>query len=134
MDKFEYKEEFVQGFIAAMCFADSPEDSQGEWDESNLDPECLEVIEAICTIFLSKCAHVVAKVPDLSNSDLCHWVSAGADLYYTMVGHGVGYWETDKYPEREEDGAVLGVYLHSVAKDMPYFAPYFDDEEMVIYC
>lgn len=128
-NKLEHLEAFANGFVTAMCFADSPEDSIGEWDYENLDSDCNEMITAICTIYLLKCEHVIQKLDSLENVDLCHWGSVGADLYYTMVGHGVGLWETDKYPEDKS-----GPYLDFIAKSMPSFEPYFDEKEMIIYC
>ena len=129
MNKLKHLQEFKNGFIAAMCFTDSPEETSGEWDYENLDPLCDKVIEALCTIYLSKCAHIIEKLDSLENSDLCHWGSVGADLYYTMVGHGVGLWETDKYPENKG-----GPYLDFIAKSMPHFEPQFEEKEMTIYC
>ena len=129
MNNLKHLQEFKNGFIAAMCFADSPEESMWDWDEENLDPLCHEAIKAICTLYLSKCAHIIEKLDSLDNSDLCHWGSVGADLYYTMVGHGVGLWETDKYPVDKN-----GPYLDEVSKDMPHFEPQFDEKEMIIYC
>ena len=126
MSTLEHLEEFQNGFIAGMCFADSPEDSMGGWDSDNLSEECQAFITSICTIYLIKCAHLISNVPDLTNNDLCHWGSVGADLYCTIVGHGVGLWETDKYPE---DGTFsVSSYLCHIASSLPYFEPQFDSE------
>lgn len=129
MNKLKHLQEFKNGFIAAMCFADSPEESMGEWDDENIDNTTEKMIESLCTIYLLKCAHIIEKLDSLGNNDLCHWGSVGADLYYTMVGHGVGLWETDKYPKDKG-----GVYLNTIAESMPHFEPQFDEKEMKIYC
>lgn len=129
MNKLKHLQEFKNGFIAAMCFADSPEESIGEWDEGNLDTTTDKMIESLCIIYLLKCAHIIEKLDSSENRDLCHWGSVGADLYYTMAGHGVGLWETDKYPEN-----INGYYLDAMARKMPHFEPQFEEKEMKIYC
>lgn len=119
-------QELVEGFIAAMLFADSPEESQGEWGEENLTPESKQFVIAFCHLFAARAGHLFKEFGDLSNDDLNHVQSIGADLYYTKVGHGLGFDCESQYSEYR-------TYLEFVTNDLPHLEVDFCEESKTVY-
>lgn len=107
--------EFVQGFIEAALFTErSPADSMVDWfsdtvqaclAEGGLDgsipgdagyleihPDSLAAVRTFCRAWQDQNAALLARAygrEDYSEAQ------AGRDLWFTMTGHGVGFWDRE---------------------------------------
>lgn len=89
-------EQVTQGYIAAMIWADfDTPDNAPEDNATEVDPTTLLAIEKLVAAFLDANASLVDAYV---NKDLYNSEQFGHDLYLTIVGHGVGFWD------RELDG------------------------------
>lgn len=86
---------FTAGYVSAMLFGenvDTGDDSNGDsfldagYTWSDIAPESQLAILERCKAFREAHAEDIADYGE---------AEAGADLYFTSVGHGVGYWEND---------------------------------------
>ena len=112
---------FVYGFIEAMFFTEcSPAYCAEEWfsDEcrraveegqsdgnlpgdvgyTDLHPDSLKAIRAFCSMMQGHMHDLLLEAYDRDGYDE---TQAGRDLFYTYVGHGVGYW--DRKPLEGDD-------------------------------
>lgn len=77
-------------------------DMPGDYGFADLAPDTLAVIVADCAAFQDKtCLALAAAIeeteenPDFESRD---YAAAGRDFWYTRNGHGVGFWETYRWP------------------------------------
>lgn len=89
-------QDFIKGYMAAIFFAESVTDHDGEEiehidnGEFTLNPEALEASKQDCARFMDSCAALLARVTSENDYD---YEQAGIDLWFTRNGHGVGYWD-----------------------------------------
>jgi len=106
---------FTQGYIEALFFTETePGTTRETWDPevhaalpgdvafADLAPQALATIIADCArwqaasyALIEACAEFSENLrPD--NDDV--WTRAGRDYWFTRNGHGVGFWEDDRWP------------------------------------
>jgi hypothetical protein len=132
---------FTQGYIEALFFTETePGTTRETWDRetqsslpgdvgfADLAPEALGRIVADCAAFL--------RAPNRLLIGLCvdfsaeHWIDdvwtrAGRDYWYTRNGHGVGFWEDNRWPEAQ------GIGLDAAAKAAGGMDAYLGDDGKV---
>lgn len=88
---------FTRGYIEAAlftnCHADNP-----ELDGKGLDDFALETLIRVkldCEMFQHLARHALASAYEQDKTP----EQAGRDFWYTRCGHGVGFWERDRWPE-----------------------------------
>lgn len=96
---------FTQGYIEAMFFTEEREHVDGEDLEETgaiphnscfgmIAPEGLAAIVAFCRRFQDEHAALLAQAYELEASGTAYTDErAGADLWFTSQGHGVGFWD-----------------------------------------
>lgn len=90
---------FVDGYIETLLYStnDESDDSGGDplsnhHDSTSLAPEALLSVETTCARFIEHALRLLNEAVERPGYD---WSSAGADLWYTSAGHGVGFWDRD---------------------------------------
>ena len=109
---------FTQGYIEALFFTESePGATRETWDPetqsslpgdvgfADLAPEALAVIINSCAELQTEAASIIEACAEFSerhwNDD--PWTRAGRDFWFTRNGHGIGFWETDRWPSPQGD-------------------------------
>jgi hypothetical protein len=113
---FQRCSEFVQAYIEAMFFADTPEEES--WSFDDLHESALQKIKADCATF---CAD--QKTLDLIEGEE---KQAGHDLWLTRQGHGAGFWDGD-WPKD------AGEYLTARANQLGECWPYKGDDGVIYF-
>jgi hypothetical protein len=72
---------FVQAYLEAADFADTPEDHTGEG--LNFDAESIAMTEKDCKAFLDSAWNLIGDKME----------QAGHDFWLTRRGHGAGFWD-----------------------------------------
>jgi len=101
-------QKFLTGYLEAMCFCDLPEEfvasgpfDMGDW-ANKLSPDLLKKATEDSVKFLEY-AHDMVKH---------HYKMAGADLWFTRCGHGVGFWSREEVWGNDADTLKEIVQLH----------------------
>lgn len=105
-------ESFLHHYIVAALWSTNDEsDESGEepfdanYDESDLAPETLEAMRKDCIAFLEAAQGLINDKTCLRSNQ---WLGdgvysaldlAGHDFWLTRCGHGVGFWEDDRWEE-----------------------------------
>ena len=114
--------EIKRGFIAALYFFSSWADEVT--DAPEISGEAFEKIDTIITQFVDSVGGIeyLLSVPDQYHPDLgSHLAGVGCDLWHTISGSGVGFWDGD-YKE-------FGDYLTEKAESVcPHFETYIGDD------
>lgn len=96
MDTLKAVDAIYAGFIEALLFsstataADGSEiddDLRRHFSESDLDPDSRASARAFCESFYAHCHGLVIAESGAT------WDKAGADLWFTLAGHGCGFWD-----------------------------------------
>ena len=86
----------LRGYIEAAffteCHCDNPDLESATFDD--LAPETLANMASDCARFES----MIENAPWPEEFDL-DYEKLGRDLWFTRNGHGVGFWESDRWPE-----------------------------------
>jgi hypothetical protein len=95
MSQHDMDYHFATAFVEAALWADTPEDYQGP----GLSSESLKAMRAFAIRFyIANCGDVQAYPEGITQ--------AGHDLWFTLCGHGVGYWENRDDCSQRLDDAV----------------------------
>jgi hypothetical protein len=90
---------FATAFVEAALWADTPEDYQGNGLAIGLSSESLKAMRAFAIKFyIANCGDIQAYPKGITQ--------AGHDLWFTLCGHGVGYWENRDDCSQRLDDAV----------------------------
>jgi hypothetical protein len=82
---------FVLGFIEAMFFTTTDTELPGDVGYTDLAPDTLRGIQVYCADWQDD--HNALLVEAYAHPSGYEEVQAGRDLWYTMNGHGVGFWD-----------------------------------------
>lgn len=131
-------DEFVNHYTVAALWSttDESDESGGEpfdsnYDESDLAPETLEAIRKDCAAFLEASKGLINDETCLRSNQ---WLGdgvysaidlAGHDFWLTRCGHGVGFWETDRWTEE------AGKELNRLSKEAGEVWLYLGDDGMI---
>lgn len=85
-------DKFTRGYIEGLlCLGDMDgRDLRSDYDETDIDPDDLAQIEALCRKFKADNADDLNAYYDLTDRGED---GAGIDLYLTSQGHGAGFWD-----------------------------------------
>lgn len=90
---------FAAHFVEAALFADTPEGYEGRNGAIGLASESAARMRAFAAAFYA------AHQDDIE--DYCEGLAGAAhDFWYTLLGHGCGYWEHDDEVSRRLDAAA----------------------------
>ena len=106
-------EQFIEAYIEAMIFTETPDDSRLErvWQRADFADEAKRQIVKDCLTFIE-------DVPEFDTAYGYEIESMGHDFWLTRNGHGSGFWDGD-WPEKEgvyytklsEKAGISAVYL-----------------------
>jgi hypothetical protein len=82
------KEIFQSAFVEAALWADTPEGYEGNSTRIGLASESAQEMRDIAGAFYDANESLIVVYPQ-------GLTQAGYDLYFTIAGHGVGYWENN---------------------------------------
>jgi len=120
--------EIKRGFIAALYFFSSWADEVE--DDPEISGEALEEIDTMVINFVDSVGGVeyLLSLPDQYHPDLgSHLAGVGCDLWHTISGSGVGFWESD-YGE-------FGDYLTEKAESVcSHFETYIGNNGLIYIC
>lgn len=104
-------DEFTSAYLecALFCGIEFPEDHPDSGRDKNyhadpeaIDPNTLAAMAKDCARF--RTPEIVAALDRAEESGMVDVIGkAGRDFWYTRNGHGVGFWETDRWPSEESD-------------------------------
>ena len=120
--------ELMKGFKMALEFAGFYEDETPE--ECYYSEEAEKAIENLCKAFYTACTHKLGldleTLPNQYHVDRgSHLVGIGCDLYYTITGCSVGFWDGD-YKE-------YGDTLTEVCQEICYYLELEIGDDNLIY-
>ena len=98
---------FAAAFIEAALFADTPEDYEGDGLHIGLASEDAERMRDFARRFFWANVDDIYAYPE-------GIVQAGHDLWFTTVGHGVGYWEQSDPASRRLDEAAKALHNEGI--------------------
>lgn len=114
---FKAQDEFTQGYVEAMFFADTPEDES--WSVDMLSDDARKRIVDDCKQFqetraadLSEAYERVISYPESPYEP----IQAGRDFWFTRQGHGVGFWDRGLH----DIGETLSEHARRVGECWPY--------------
>jgi hypothetical protein len=105
-------QKFLVGYLEAMCFTDLPEEEVGsgefrlwtmDWSEKFSEELLIKAMATCATFWVN--AHELVPVERVEE--------AGRDAWYTIQGHGVGFWESEW---DSDNGAELTERCEAFAK------------------
>ena len=134
-------DEFMTHYIACMLWAEMDQsDADGgepfdrNYDESNIDEKAMEQIKEDCGEFLDAHGHWItdetclrAGVTMSDGESYSAMALAGHDFWLTRAGHGVGFWESDRWTDN------AGQALSDAARGMGARNPYVGDDGQIHY-
>jgi len=93
-----YAEDSRNGFFSAAYQRDLAEGSAdgsipGDSDAGDIHQKSLVAVKTFCAEFEVKAAPLLSRAYGRGDYDE---TQAGADLYFTYAGHGVGYWDREQ--------------------------------------
>ena len=112
-------EEFLSSYILAALWSSNDESTpeggepfDSNYDESDIDQDTMETMRHECEAFLKEAGDLISDDTCLRSGEpmndgetyTAHEL-AGHDFWLTRCGHGVGFWEDDRWTE--EAGEVL---------------------------
>ena len=93
-----YLDLFIKAYIEAMYFVESEHSEQS----LPLSDRATEAIKQDCRKFWEKAEPLVEQTIEKAYLPYDEQIKqAGHDFYFTRNGHGIGFWEKDKWPVEE---------------------------------
>ncbi len=103
-----YKKEIVNGMKEALLFSEDErfyEECEKHLTYEDFTTDATNQLEKIVEDFL------LYKEQENLNIYM-NYASIGHNIYYTMAGHGVGFWDLKEYEIAKNDGEKLTDYLY----------------------
>ncbi len=115
---FDKTDAFTRGYVEAMFFADidTPDHETDGMRPADLSAGSVARIVFDCARFQRRSLELLCKAYETGYSE----AQAGADFWFSRVGHGVGYWDRGL--------GELGDDLHAAAQAMGERNVYLSDD------